>query len=186
MVLHRSRVRQAFFELIECSFKSLLHICGVRFESRLFFFRCIDRRTAERNRRLTALLAEGQRGKDLQWPGRRKRVARQVLVCIGKGIDENNFLRRLDFAIDGLPPPIAAIGCAHAVKEYALWMEVELMDMYRPSFGPPPFCQLFLFGPCLPHEGPRRIEGAYNDKLLCATFETELPFSSAMLLLLCL
>src|SRR5215470_14914077 len=111
------------------------------------------------------MFGEGQSIENFQWPGRAKWSSNRIAFLICKGIDEDDPLRRNDFAINKFSPHFVAVGSPHAVVKDASRTEIQLYDARREAFGPPPSLQALRFGLRLEDELARRIEDARDNKL---------------------
>src|SRR5262245_3510436 len=104
------------------------------------------------------MFGEGQGIENFQWPSLAKWSSNRIAILICKGIDENDPLRRHDFAINKFAPHFVAVGISHAVVKDASRAEIQFYDTRREAFGPPPSLQSLRFGLRLEHELARRIE----------------------------
>src|SRR5262245_6485339 len=111
------------------------------------------------------MFGERQGIEKFQRPGRAERSLNRIAFLICKGIDEDDPLRRHDFAINKFAPRFVAVGSSHAVVKDAARTEIQFYDTRREAFGPPPSLQALRFGLRLEHELARRIEDARDNEL---------------------
>src|SRR5262245_11304951 len=111
------------------------------------------------------MFGERQGIENFQRPGRAEWSSNRIAILICKGIDEDDPLRRHDFAINKFSPHFVAIGSSHAVVKAAARTEIQFYDTRREAFGPPPSLQALRLGLRLEHELARRIEDARDNKL---------------------
>src|SRR5262245_17696521 len=111
------------------------------------------------------MFGERQGIENFQRPGRAEWSLNRSALLICKGIDEDDPLRRRDFAINNFAPHFVAVGSLHAVEKDAARTEIQFYDTRRKALGPTPLLQALRFGLRLEHELARRIEDAGSNEL---------------------
>ena len=98
------------------------------FEEGEFFGGGIDGFAHQDQAGLIEMFREGERVEDLKRPLWVEGGTGDGTLLVGEGCDENEAVRREDFAIDELAPHFLAVGHAEAVEELAAGAEVDVAE----------------------------------------------------------
>src|SRR5712671_5358259 len=92
-----------------------------------------------------------------------------ISLFICKGDDADQFLRRNDFAIYPLAPPLLTVRQLHGVKKSSARAKFQFGDVCWHPFRSPPVVQARRLGKRLPHQFAWRVENPRNGKFLVAS-----------------
>src|SRR3954463_15141007 len=95
--------------------------------------------------------------------------------CVREGRDEDELLRRFDFAVDEATPHVRAVGRCHAIKKHAARTQVELACMNLEASRTPPLLEPIGLGPRLPYLVSRRVKYAADLERLHRSTDTLKP-----------
>lgn len=117
------------------------------FEEFEFFGGGIDGFAHQDQASLIEMFREAERVEDLKRPFRVEGSTGDGTFLVGEGCDENEAVRREDFAIDELAPHFLAVGHPEAVEELASGAEVDVAKADGAALWSPPVAEVIGVGP---------------------------------------
>ena len=109
---------------------------------------------------LIEMFRESERVEDLKRPLWVEGGTGDSALLVGEGCDENEAVRREDFAIDEFAPHFLAVGHAEAVEELAARAEVHVAKADVTAFWAPPAAEVIGVGPSGEDEFTGSVEHA--------------------------
>ena len=140
-----------------------------RFEEFEFLGGGIDRFAHQDQASLAEMFREGEGVEDLERPLWVERGTSDGAFLVGEGCDENEAVRREDFAVDEFAPHFLAVGHSEAVEELAAGAEVHVAEAEGAAFGSPPATEVIGVGPSGEDEFASGVEHAGNGEAVVGT-----------------